>query len=79
VPKNKRKGPGLAQTMGGILAGFDQQVFRTTPPPHELVQKGARLPAVPAEGGGTLSIELPDDAVVEGGDEPTEATDPPTT
>jgi hypothetical protein len=76
VPKNKRKGPGLAQTMGGILAGFDQQVFRTTPPPHELVQKGARLPAVPAEGGGTLSIELPEDALPEGGDVATDvATD----
>jgi hypothetical protein len=45
--------------MGGILAGFDQQVFRTTPPPHELVQKGTRLPAVPTGDGGTLSIELP--------------------
>ena len=59
----KRKKPASAgQTIGGILAGFDQQVFRTTPPPHELVKLGDRLPSVPSEGGGTLSIELPDDA-----------------
>ena len=62
VAKRKRKGSGLAQSMGGILAGFDQQVFRTTPPPHELVQKGTRLPAVPADDGGTLTIHLPGDA-----------------
>ena len=79
MAKRRKKGPGIAQTMGGILAGFDQQVFRTTPPPHELVQKGARLPAVPAEGGGTLNIELPEDAVAEAGDVATDAaTDPPT-
>jgi len=55
------KGAGAAQSIGGIPAGFDYQVFRTTPPPHELVQKGTRMPAVPAEGGGTLSIDLPVD------------------
>ena len=56
----KKKGPGAGQTIGSVLAGFDQQVFRTTPPPHEQVKKGDRLPAVPAEDGGTLTIELPE-------------------
>jgi hypothetical protein len=55
----KKKGPGVGQTIGSVLAGFDQQVFRTTPPPHEQVKKGNRLPAVPSEDGGTLTIELP--------------------
>lgn len=50
----------MGQTIGSVLAGFDQQVFRTTPPPHEQVKKGDRLPAVPAEDGGTLTIELPE-------------------
>ncbi len=54
-----KKGPGVGQTIGSVLAGFDQQVFRTTPPPHEQVKKGDRLPAVPSEDGGTLTIELP--------------------
>jgi hypothetical protein len=61
----RKKGPGVGQTIGSVLAGFDQQVFRTTPPPHELVQKGTRLPAVPADDGGTLTIHLPGDAAVD--------------
>ena len=57
----RRKSPSGAQTIGGILAGFDGQVFRTTPPPHELVRKGDRLPSIPAGDGGTLIVELPED------------------
>ena len=57
--RNKRESG--AQTIGGMLAGFDGQVFRTTPPPHELVRKGDRLPAIPAGDGGTLIVDLPDD------------------
>jgi len=61
-PVAKRsKRPSGAQTMGGILAGFDGQVFRTTPPPHELVKKGDRMPSIPAGDGGTLIVELPDE------------------
>lgn len=37
----KRKGRPIGETLGGMIAGFDQQIFRTLPPPHELVQKGA--------------------------------------
>ena len=61
VAKRKKASDGVGQTIGGILAGFDGQVFRTTPPPHELVRKGDRLPAIPADDGGTLIIELPED------------------
>jgi hypothetical protein len=57
----RRTGASGASTIGGILAGFDGQVFRTTPPAHELVRKGDRLPAIPADDGGTLTIELPED------------------
>jgi aldose 1-epimerase len=52
----RKKRPSAGQTIGGILAGFDQQVWRTTPPAHELVAKGKRLAPVPAEGGGTLMV-----------------------
>ena len=58
---NHSKRQSGAQTIGGILAGFDGQVFRTTPPPHELVRKGDRLPSIPAGDGGTLIVELPED------------------
>jgi hypothetical protein len=57
----RRKGPSGAQTIGGILAGFDGQIFRSTPPPHELVRKGDRLPSIAADDGGTLIVELPGD------------------
>lgn len=55
-----RKKQGAGQTVGGIIAGFDQQVFRTQPPAQELVAKGAPLAPVPAAGGGTFTVALPD-------------------
>jgi aldose 1-epimerase len=57
----KKKGSGLGPTIGGILVGFDQQVFRTTPPVNELVAKGAPLPSAAAAGGGRLTVGLPED------------------
>jgi aldose 1-epimerase len=58
-----RKKPALiGGTIGGVIAGFDQQVFRTTPPVSELVAKGAPLRAVAADDGGTVSVEMPGDA-----------------
>ncbi|HYH92044.1 MAG TPA: hypothetical protein VD763_02705 [Candidatus Saccharimonadales bacterium] len=56
----KRKRPSLGQTMGGIIVGFDQQIFRTTPPPHELVQKGQPVRGLSGEGH-TLEVIFPDD------------------
>ncbi len=61
VAKRKKASGGVGQTIGGMLAGFDGQVFRTTPPPHELVRKGDRMPAIPAGDGGTLIVDLPGD------------------
>lgn len=60
MTRRKKGSAGAGQTIGGILAGFDGQVFRTTPPAHELVRKGDRLPAIPSDDGGTLIVELPD-------------------
>ncbi len=56
-----KKRPSAGQTIGGIIAGFDQQVWRTTPPAQELVAKGKRLAPVPAAGGGTISVGLPEE------------------
>ena len=47
-----------------MLAGFDQAVFRTTPPPHELVLKGSPVRGLSGEDGdarGELIITLPGD------------------
>ena len=57
----KKKGQSVGQTLGGIIVGFDQQIFRTTPPVSELVAKGTPLRAVAASGGGTLTVGMPDD------------------
>lgn len=57
----RRKGRPIGETLGGIIVGFDQQIFRTLPPPHELVQKGAPVRGVTADDGGTLELVFPDD------------------
>jgi pimeloyl-ACP methyl ester carboxylesterase len=48
----------VGDTVGGILAGFDQQIMRTTPPPHELVQKGAPVRGLSGADGDELVIRL---------------------
>jgi hypothetical protein len=56
----KRKQP-LGQSIGGVLFGFEQQVFRNQPPPHELVHHARPDDPVPAGDGTMVSFELPDD------------------
>ena len=58
----KKKGGSVGQTIGGIIVGFDQQIFRSTPPVNELVAKGTPLRAVAAAGGGTVTVGMPGDA-----------------
>jgi aldose 1-epimerase len=58
-----KKRPSVGQTIGGIVAGIEQQIFRTTPPAQELVAKGTPLRPVAAAGGGTISVTIPGDAV----------------
>jgi aldose 1-epimerase len=65
----KRKG-GVGVTIGGIVAGIEQQIFKTMPPVDELVQKGAPLRPVAAAGGGTLRVALPGDAADVAADAP---------
>jgi hypothetical protein len=71
--KRKRKGS-MAQSIGGVLFGFEQQVFRNVPPPHELVHQARPDNPVPAGDGGFMTIELPLDAV--GGDEDDQPNEP---
>lgn len=65
----KKRQP-AGQTIGGILAGFDQQVWRTTPPANELVAKGTPLRPIAAAGGGTFRVGMPDDPPAPGGEAP---------
>jgi aldose 1-epimerase len=72
----KKKGQSVGQSIGGIIVGFDQQIFRTTPPTNELVAKGDRLAPVAASGGGTMRVGLPgDDVGPEDGDTTMEQPD----
>ena len=71
----RKKEQSVSQSIGGIIVGFDQQIFRTTPPVNELVAKGDRLAPVAASGGGTMTVGLPEDPAQPATDDD-RATDP---
>jgi hypothetical protein len=58
-PPAKRRKPPIGQSIGGVLFGFEQQVWRNQPPPHELVHHARPDDPVPADDGGSLTIEMP--------------------
>jgi aldose 1-epimerase len=57
-----RKRRPVGHVIGGIVAGIEQQIFRTTPPANELVAKGTPLRSVAASDGGTITVGMPGDA-----------------
>ena len=67
--KRKRRRP-VGETIGGIIVGFDQQIFRTTPPVQELIVKGQPVRGLSGEGGGDLEVVFPDGDPVSGPDGP---------
>jgi hypothetical protein len=71
---SRRAGRPMGETIGGILVGFDQQIMRTLPPPHELVQKGSPVRGLSAADGGRVEIGFPDDDAT--GAEADDAADP---
>jgi hypothetical protein len=81
MTKSKRRPSG--STIGAILVGFDQDVFRTIPPAQELVARSRPVRGVSGQAPG-LRITFHDDLVVdadtpladvssEPGDQPDEA------
>jgi hypothetical protein len=56
----RKSGRPVGETLGGILAGFDQQVLRQQPPAHELVLKGSPVRGLRGDDPGDLEIVLPD-------------------
>jgi aldose 1-epimerase len=74
--RKRKKAESVGQSIGGMLVGFDQQIFRSTPPVNELVAKGDRLAPVAASGGGTMRIELPGDPSAPEATAAAAATDP---
>ena len=57
----KRRGP-TGQTIGAIIVGFDQQIFRTLPPAQELVVKSKPVRGLSGHAPG-LEVVFPDDVV----------------
>jgi hypothetical protein len=57
---SNKKHKAVGGTIGGILVGFDQQVFRTTPPAHELVVKGSPVRGLSGEDP-KLKVVFPED------------------
>ncbi len=58
-------------TIGAIIVGFDQQIFRTLPPPHELVVKSTPQRGL-AGRDPDLEVVFPDDLVTDAGTGPSE-------
>jgi hypothetical protein len=59
--KRKRRGS-APHTIGGIIVGFDQQIFRTLPPVQELIVKGQPVRGVSGEDGTDFLLVFPGDA-----------------
>ena len=60
---SRKKRQSVAQTAGGIMFGFEQQVFRDAPPPQEVVHQARPDASVPAGDGSFVTLELPDDVL----------------
>jgi hypothetical protein len=74
--RRRRKSQPLGQTIGGIIFGFEQQVWRNVPPPHELVHHARPDDPVPAGDGTFVTFEVPDPVArmsEEGADPPDDA------
>ena len=59
-PMMRKKRPSVGTTIGGILVGFDQQVFKTVPPAVESVHHARPDDPVPTKDGGLVVILPPD-------------------
>ena len=58
MTKRKKRRP-VGETIGGIIVGFDQQIFRTLPPPHELILKGQPVRGLSGQDGSDLVVVIP--------------------
>ena len=58
---SRKKRQSVSQTVGGVLFGFEQQVFRNSPPPEELVHHARPDAAVAGADGDMLTLRLPEE------------------
>ena len=64
---SKKKRAPSGQTIGAIIVGFDQQIFRTLPPAQELVVKAKPVRGLSGQDGG-LEVVFPDDVIADAGE-----------
>ena len=62
---SRKKRQSVAQTAGGIMFGFEQQVLRNAPPPEEVVHQARPDLPVAAGDGSFLTLELPDEVLID--------------
>ena len=62
----KKKRAPTGQTIGAIIVGFDQQIFRTLPPAQELVVRSKPVRGLSGQAPG-LEVVFPDDVIVDAG------------
>lgn len=55
----RKKGRPIGETIGGIIVGFDQQIFRTTPPVQELLAKAKGVRGISGEDGSEFEVVFP--------------------
>ena len=70
----KRRRP-IGGTIGGILVGFDQQVFRNLPPAQELVAKSNPVRGLSGQDG--LEVVFPEDEAAVTDEVPVDPAVPP--
>ena len=59
----RKKGRPTGQTLGAIIVGFDQQIFRTMPPVQELIVKGQPIRGLSGQDGSDLQVVFPGDVL----------------
>ena len=60
MTRKRRKGRPIGETIGGIIVGFDQQIFRTTPPVQEVIAKAKPVRGISGEDGSEFEVVFPD-------------------
>jgi hypothetical protein len=60
MTRKRKKGRPIGETIGGIIVGFDQQIFRTTPPVQELIAKAKPVRGISGEDGSEFEVVFPD-------------------
>jgi hypothetical protein len=61
TPPTSKRRRSTGRAIGGVLVGFDYQVFRASKPPAELVEQARPVRGVNGEDGSLLTLGFPDD------------------